>query len=143
MRALHMVCALLSYVAFLVAFISGLLFLIQERQIKRKTLGALFHRLPSLETIDRVNFMAITAGFVLLSLGTALGFAAMKAAVGRWWINDPKQHLTVALWAAYALLWWLRSKAALRGHRVALLSIIGFGLTLFSFFGVHHVASTL
>jgi ABC-type transport system involved in cytochrome c biogenesis permease subunit len=140
---LHLTCSYLSYAAFLVTFITGLLFLIQERQIKRKRLGALFHRLPPLETMDRINFAAITAGFLLLTLGTLAGFVAVKSRVGRWWINDPKQHLTVVLWLAYALLWWLRSRAALRGHWVALLSIAGFLLALISLLGVHHVASTL
>ena len=91
----HAVCALLSYVAFLIAFVSGVLFLLQEAQLKRKQMGVLFHRLPSLSALDRVNFLAIGLGFALLSVGVGLGFLSAGQGVGRWW--DPKEWLVVAL----------------------------------------------
>ena len=74
MVLIHMICSFLSYGAFLIAFLSGSLFLIQERQLKRKTIGVLFHRLPSLDVLDRVNFLAIGIGFALLSIGVGCGF---------------------------------------------------------------------
>ena len=96
--AVHMTCSLLSYAAFLVAFVSGMLFLIQERQLKRKTMGVLFHRLPSLETLDRANFLAISAGFGLLSIGVVFGLVGVDALLGRWWTGDPKTSATLVLW---------------------------------------------
>ena len=133
MLALHMGGSLFSYVAFLVAFVSGLLFLIQERQLKRKTLGVLFHHLPSLERLDQLNFLAIGWGFALLSIGTLCGFAGAEAWFGRWWTGDSKAYLTVLLWMSYLALWLLRLRATLRGRRVALLSVLGFSLVLFTF----------
>ena len=135
MLAVHMAGSLLSYAAFLAAFVSGGLFLIQERQLKRKTLGMLFHRLPSLEQLDRLNFMAISWGFALLSLGTAGRFLGAEARFGRWWTGDSKAYLTLLLWIAYFALWLLRLRATLRGRRVALLSILGFSLVLFTLLG--------
>lgn len=135
MVVVHTTCSLLSYAAFLLAFVSGILFLIQERQLKRKTLGLLFHRLPPLEALDRINFMAIGVGFALLSIGAASGFLEAGMLLGRWWNGDPKEVLTVALWASYLLLWLMRLRATLRGRRVALLSILGFSLALFTFLG--------
>lgn len=131
--ATHITCTLLSYTAFLAAFVSGVLFLIQERQLKRKHMGMLFHWLPSLERLDRINFLAIGAGFALLSLGTALGFVGAGRLLGRWWTGDSKEILTVVLWSAYCLLWVVRLRSTLRGRRVAMLSILGFGLALFTF----------
>ena len=136
MVAVHMVCSLLSYVAFLAAFVSGTLFLLQERQLKRKTMGVLFHRLPSLETLDRVNFLAIGTGFALLSIGVVFGLAGAGILLGRWWTGDPKESITLILWGSYLGLWLMRVRATLRGHRVALLSILGFSLVLFTFLGV-------
>ncbi len=143
MVIIHIVCSLLSYVAFLVAFVSGILFLTQERQVRRKTMGILFHRLPSLGTLDQVNFTAISAGFVLLSLGVLFGMAGVKTAFGRWWIADPKAYLTVMLWASYLALWVMRLRATLRGRRVALFSILGFSLVLFTFLGVTYLLPSL
>ena len=132
---IHMVCTLLSYAAFLLAFVSGILFLIQERQLKHKHMGLLFHRLPPLEQLDRINFLSISAGFGLLSCGSILGFVGAEQLRGRWWTGDPKEVLTLTLWAAYCLLWVVRLRSTLRGHRVAVLSILGFSLVLFTFLG--------
>ena len=132
----HAVLSLLSYVAFLIACVSAILFLIQERQLKRKTLGLLFHRLPSLETLDHVNFFSISTGFILLSLGVASGFLDAGLLLGRWWTGDPKAYLTLVMWGAYLSLWIVRVRSTLRGRRVALLSILGFSLVLFTFIGI-------
>lgn len=135
MILVHTLCTLLSYAAFLIAFVSGMLFLIQERQLKRKTMGLLFHRLPSLGTLDRINFLAIGVGFALLSIGAACGLIEVRLMRGRWWVGDAKEILTMVLWASYCVLWLLRLRATLRGHRVALLSMLGFSLVLFTFIG--------
>ena len=135
MVTVHMVCSLLSYVAFLSAFVCGILFLIQERQLKRKRMGWLFHSLPSLGTLDRVNFMAIGAGFGLLSMGMVFGFLGVRAMFGTWWTHDPKVYCSLVLWVSYMLLWLVRVRATLRGRRVALLSVLGFSFLLFTFIG--------
>jgi ABC-type transport system involved in cytochrome c biogenesis permease subunit len=139
----HVLCSLLSYVAFLVACVSGALFLIQERQLKRKTMGLLFHRLPSLERLDRINFLAIGIGFVLLSAGVASGFVGAETLLGRWWTGDVKERLTLILWLTYCLLWFVRLRATLRGRRVALWSVLGFSLVLFTFVGARWVVPSL
>jgi len=136
MVVVHTVCSLLSYAAFLVAFLSGALFLIQERQLKHKHMGALFHRLPALGTLDRINFAAIGAGFGLLSLGVLFGVLGSRRLLGSWWRWDPKELLTLLLWASYLVLWFVRLRATLRGRKIALLSILGFTLVLFTFLGV-------
>ena len=130
-----MLCSLLSYVAFLVAFIFGLLFLIQERQLKHKHMGKLFHSLPSLGALERLNYVAISMGFGLLTIGLVYGFIGARKFLGHWWNGDPKEYLTIGLWASYLLLWLMRLRATLRGRKVALLSVLGFSLVLFTFIG--------
>ena len=140
MVIVHMVCSLLSYVAFLAAFISGVLFLLQERQLKRKTMGLLFHRLPSLEALDRINFLAISIGFGLLSIGVVFGLVGADVLLGRWWTGDPKTSATLILWGLYLGLWLVRLRATLRGRRVALLSVLGFSLVVFTFLGMSRLS---
>lgn len=135
MLLVHMVCSLLSYVAFLVAFISGVLFLIQERQLKRKHMGILFRRLPPLGVLDHVNFTALGIGFAFLSVGVACGLIGARRLLGHWLTGDPKEVLTLTLWLCYCVLWVARLRAAVRGRRVALLSMLGFSLVLFTFIG--------
>ena len=85
--------------------------------------------------MDRANFVAIGLGFGLLSVGTLCGFLRAETLRGRVWTGDPKEWLTVLLWLSYLSLWVLRMRATLRGRRVALLSILGFSLALFTLLG--------
>ena len=136
---IHVACALLSYAAFLAEFVSAVLFLIQEHQLKHKHMGVLFHRLPALGQLDQINFLSISIGFVLLSCGTILGFIGAEQMKGQWWTGDPKEVMTVFLWGAYCALWVVRVRSSLRGRRVAMLSIVGFSLVLFTFLGIRWI----
>lgn len=142
MILIHLITSLSSYVAFLIAFIAGILFLIQEHQLKRKTMGFLFHRLPALETLDRINFLAIGIGFGLLSFGTLFGFIGAGKLWGSWWSGDPKEYSTLFLWGSYLVLWIMRLRSTLRGRRVALLSVLGFSLVLFTLIGTSRFESS-
>ena len=135
---IHTICSLLSYVAFLIAFVSGALFLIQDRQLKHKQMGLLFHRLPALGTLDRANFLAVGAGFALLTVGLLFGVWGSRRLLGSWWRWDPKELLTVTLWVMYLAVWLVRLRATLRGRKIAILSILSFALVLFTFVGVRH-----
>ncbi len=133
---LHTICSLLSYVAFLTAFAAGALFLVQERQLKHKHMGMLFRRLPALRTLDRLNALSIGVGFLLLTIGLGCGVVGARRLFGRWWDWDPKEAFALFLWGLYFMLWILRLRATLRGRKVAVLSILGFGLVIFTFLGV-------
>ena len=148
MVLVHTVSSLLSYMAFLVACGAGALFLIQERQIKRKRMGVLFHRLPSLDQLEQVNVFAIGLGFGLLTVGLSLGLVVSRLLRGVWWSGDPKEILSATLWVCYLVLWLARLRATMRGRRVAWLSIGMFCVVLFTFVGAgtvwgswHHYVS--
>ncbi len=136
MITVHWILSLLSYVAFLVAFVSGALFLIQDAQLKHKHMGVLFHRLPSLQALDGLNFRAITTGFALLTVGMLAGMGASRRVLGVWWSWDPKESITLVLWLSYLALWLVRARATLRGRKVAVFSILGFTFAVVTWLGV-------
>ena len=142
MITVHTICSLLSYGAFLVAFVTGVLFLIQERQVKQKRMGLLFHRLPALQTLDHVNVIAIGIGFTLLTLGLLCGLVGSRELLGVWWRWDSKELLTLLLWSSYLALWLVRLRSTLRGRKVAFLSILGFTFVLFTLFGARRLFPT-
>ena len=132
----HITCSIASYAAFLAACVSGALFLVQERQLKAKHMGALFRSIPSLESLDRLNVWAIAAGFGLFTLALLCALAGRHDATGRWML-DPAEGLAYLTWVVYAVLLIVRLLATLRGHKVALLSVLGFGFALFTFVEIH------
>jgi cytochrome c-type biogenesis protein CcsB len=127
----HVAPAVLGYAVFAVASCVSLVYLLQERQLKAKRRG-LFRRLPSLETLDDLNYRCVAWGFALFTVGIVTGSLLAKAMWGTFWSWEPVQILSVLTWLLYAVLLQTRS-VGWRGRRAATLTIVGFALLIVSF----------
>jgi ABC-type transport system involved in cytochrome c biogenesis permease subunit len=78
--------------------------------------------------------------FPLMSIGLALGLALIaatrRAGLQALSWTDPKVLSGAALWAVFAILVHARLRPAMRGRRVAILTIVAFGFLLFLWIGV-------
>ncbi|OEU61212.1 MAG: c-type cytochrome biogenesis protein CcsB [Desulfuromonadales bacterium C00003094] len=140
---IHVSLAFLGNAVFAVAFIAGLMYLLQERMLKSKRLSALFFRLPSLDTLDTLNYRCLTWGFPLMTMGIISGAAWAHSTWGSYWRWDPKETWALISWFVYAALLHGRLAIGWRGRRAALLAIIGFLCLLFTFLGVNLLLSGL
>lgn len=140
---IHTVLAFLGNAAFATAFGIGIMYVIQEHYVKSKKLGGLFQRLPDLQILDEVNYKLITLGFPLLTLAIITGVIWAESAWGTYWRWDPKEVWSLITWFIYAAVLHLRLTVGWRGRRAAILSIIGFCVVLFTFFGVNLLLKTL
>ena len=138
----HALILFLSYGAFFVALLTGVLFLIQERRIKRKDPRILQAHLLPLEFLDRVNLYAVVAGFALFSFGMLQGSRLARLEWGSYFSGDPKELWSLMTWAAYAAVLALRLRRGLRGRRVVFMSVMSFALVLFTFIGVNHLVAS-
>jgi len=134
---LHVATALLGDAIFAIAFIAGVMYLIQEHQIKTKRLGAFYSRLPSLNSLDSINYQAINYGFLLLTIGMITGSIVAQGSHGSYWLWDPKEVWSLITWLCYAALLHQRMAAGWRGRRSALMSIGCFFILIFTFIGVN------
>jgi cytochrome c-type biogenesis protein CcsB len=132
---LHITLVIFSYAAFTVTFIGGVMYLLQERELKTKTFGAAFYRLPALNTCDEIGYRSLTVGFVLLTLGMVTGIIWNNQRDGRYWHNDPKEVMALVTWLVYLFIMHYRLTAGWRGRRVAWLAIAGFVIVLLTWFG--------
>jgi cytochrome c-type biogenesis protein CcsB len=132
----HIPLVILSMASLSIAFISSLMYLIQEQQLKSKHPAFFYHRLPSLEVCDEISYKSLWAGFFLLTLGILTGMVWSKYLRGVYWSWDYKEIWSVITWTLYALLLHGRMLAAWRGRKAAYLAILGFALMLFTFIGV-------
>lgn len=130
---IHTSLAILGDAAFAFAFIVSVMYLIQERQLKAKHLGAIYHRLPPLDVMDTIGYKALTFGWPLFTLGMITGSIWAESAWGSYWTWDPKETWSLITWAVYLALLHLRT-LGWRGKKMALLSITGFIFLLISFY---------
>jgi len=122
---------------FAVTFVAGIMYLIQEWQIKKKRLGSLYSRLPSLETLDSINHFALICGFTFMTAGMITGSIYAQYALGSYWRWDPKEVCSLVAWTFYAVLLHERLAVGWRGRRAALLSLFGFLILILTFVGAN------
>ena len=132
---IHTTLLIFAYAAFFIVFMASVMYLLQERELKHKTFGAIFHRLPSLSTVNQLATTAAIFGLTLLTLGIATGMVWSSARDGRIWHNDPKEIFALLTWLLYFVLLLYRSSASWRGSNAAWLGVAGFALVLCTFFG--------
>jgi len=137
--SIHTILAFIGDAAFAMAFGIGMMYLIQERYLKSKHLSGLFQKLPSLQVLDEINYRLITIGFPLLTLAIITGALWANSAWGTYWRWDPKEVWSLITWIIYALVLHLRLTIGWRGKKAAILSIAGFTLVIFTFFGVNFI----
>jgi len=85
----HVTLSMLGAVGFAVAFVAGIMYLIQDGLLKSKRFNILYAKLPSLDFLDHLNQQSIVMGFPLLTLGIITG--AISARNG----NITKAEVTV------------------------------------------------
>lgn len=131
----HVTLVIFSYAAFVLTFVCGVMYLIQEHELKAKHFGAAFQRLPALNTCDEIGYRSLTVGFVLLTLGVVTGIFWNNQRDGRYWHNDPKEVMALVTWLVYLFIMHYRLMAGWRGRRVAWLSIAGFAVVMLTWLG--------
>jgi ABC-type uncharacterized transport system permease subunit len=129
----HIFLSLLGYAAFALALVSGILYLVLDRQLKRKASRSAY-RLPPLESLEWINFRSLWAGVVLLGLGLVSGLFWAKWALIPLTFKDPKVIAACVTWGIYGLILYIRSTARWRGRKVAYLTMLGFSGVLITFF---------
>jgi len=133
----HVIFAFLGNAVFTLTFCSGVMYLIQEHQLKSKNMGAITKRLPSLKVLDDLNYKSLTFGFPLLTIGIITGAIWAEYAWGRYWNWDPKETWSLITWLFYAALLHQRLTVGWRGRKAAIMAIVGFFSVLFTFLGVN------
>src|SRR3989440_8525526 len=84
---LHVTLSVLGIALLALAFVSAALYLLQFRELKTKRFGQVFQRFPPLERLDRMNHIALVAGFPALTLGVLLAVGYAERYAGGWHVN--------------------------------------------------------
>jgi HemX protein len=135
----HASMSLVAYGAFALACIAGVMYLLQERQLKTHHLHSIFYHLPPLANLFAAITRLLWWGFGLYTVGILSGF----------FTGHPLPRIQVvaaiALWLLYAAILQARYLKWLGPKRVAALCILGFSAALLLLWGItftaelHHV----
>jgi len=123
----HVLVAVVAYGAFTVAFGAGVLYLVQRKNTVRW--------LPANTVLDEIGYKAVVVGFPMLALVLILGAIWAEIAWGSYWTWDPKETAALFTWLVYGGYLHARVMRGWRGDRSAIFLIVGFGATLFTYFG--------
>jgi ABC-type uncharacterized transport system permease subunit len=131
---LHVAMFALAYGAFGLSSVAGLMYLTQERDLKRHKMRALFSLMPPMQRLDLVMRSLLVSGFVLFSGALALSPVVMQQS-GRAFTADFKILWSLFVWAVYLALILMRWKWWRGGRRFAWGSIAAFAFVLLTFWG--------
>jgi ABC-type uncharacterized transport system permease subunit len=125
----HIAALLAASVALCFSLLASILYLAQERRIKRKmragdnSWSAPLDWLPPLDTIDRIAHLMLLFGFPCMTIGLVIGAVLVQETpLGAAYFLDPKVIASFAMWCVYVLLLFLRHRTGLRGRKAAYLS---------------------
>jgi HemX protein len=133
---MHAAVSLVAYGAFALAGIAGVMYLIQERQLKTHHLHSIFFHLPPIRDLAVANRRLILVGFTLLTvgIGAALGIANIGS-------HLDKLAWSVGVWTLYGAILGAEWRHALSPRRGAWLSVVALVIVLSTLWGIRFVTA--
>src|SRR5437870_10528734 len=130
----HASISLVAYGAFALACIAGVMYLVQERQLKTHQLHSIFYHLPPLSDLFAAITRLLWFGFALYTLGLISGFFTGRPL--------PRLQMICAfgVWILYAAILQGRHLRRVAPKRIAALCIIGFSAALTLLWGITFTA---
>ncbi|ARF79826.1 c-type cytochrome biogenesis protein CcsB [Kitasatospora aureofaciens] len=165
--AIHVSTAIFCGGAFYAAFISTLLYLVQDSYRQRADEGkyeflrpgalrshdgqkysqtrialarirvSVCNRLPAASTFDKLSYRINALVFPLWTFTIIAGAIWAEAAWGKYWEWDPKETWSFITWVAYACYLHARATAGWKGRKAAYLALAAFACWLFNYYGVN------
>jgi len=132
----HASMSMIAYGAFALACIAGLMYLIQERQLKTRQLHSVFHHLPPLHDLFTAITRLLWLGFLLFTAGLLSGFFTGQPL--------PVLKMTCAgiVWLLYGAILHGRHLRKLAPKRVAALCIVAFSAAVTILWGITFVSES-
>jgi ABC-type uncharacterized transport system permease subunit len=127
----HIFLATLGMAVFGLAAVLAVLFLVEERRLKRKRFDRVGREAP-LATLDRLALRCVSIGFPIFTVALVTGavWVARLGGIATAEAHRPEYLIAVATWLAFGVLLVARVGAGWRGRRAAWLTLAGFGGTL-------------
>src|ERR1700730_7308682 len=130
----HASMSIVAYGAFALACVAGVMYLVQERQLKTHQLHSVFYHLPPLTDLFAAITRLLWWGFALYTVGLISGFLVSGP------LPRTQMIFAFGVWILYAVILLGRYVRRLAPTRVAALCIIGFSAALTLLWGITFTA---
>ena len=129
----HVLVATLAWSMFAAAAVLALLTAAKDRFLRAVGSGGWAASLPPLDSMERLMFGAISAGFALLSLAIFSGLIFVEDLSAQHLTH--KAVLTLLAWLLFATLLFGRWRLGWRGRRAINWTVTGFAILALAYFG--------
>jgi HemX protein len=130
----HASISLIAYGAFALACVAGVMYLVQERQLKTHELRSIFYHLPPLPNLFSAMMRLLGLGFVFYSAGLASGFFTGGP------LPWTKIALAIGIWIIYAAILFGPRWRSVAPRRVAAFCVCAFVAALSLLWSIEFVA---
>lgn len=137
--AAHIVVSLLAYGLLSVAVAQSLMHSVQERALRHHAQNTWMRALPPLESMERLMFGMIWAGFALLTVTLASGLFFSEEVFGKPLRFTHHNVLSIIAWLVFAVLLAGRVIFGWRGRVAMRLALGGFTALALAYFGAKFV----
>jgi ABC-type uncharacterized transport system permease subunit len=132
----HASMSMIAYGAFALACVAGVMYLVQERQLKTHQLHSIFYHLPPLPNLFSAIIRLLWVGFALYTAGLISGFFTGGP------LPRLKMICAFAVWIFYGLILHGRHQHRLAPKRIAALCILAFTAAISVLWAINFVSET-
>jgi ABC-type uncharacterized transport system permease subunit len=133
----HILLSMAAAALLFAAAVTAVLLVFLDRRLRTRRLAELPVVLPSIDTLEKVMFRLIAAGFGLLTLALFTGFVFVTNLFTQNLVQ--KTALSLIAWALFGVLLIGRVRFGWRGRSAVQWTLSGFGVLAVAYFGVKFV----
>lgn len=130
---IHVLLSMLSYSLLTLASVQAILLAVQDYHLHSRHPVGFVRALPPLQTMESLLFEMIGAGFVLLTLALASGFAFLEDMFAQHLVH--KTVLSTLGWFVFGALLLGRFRYGWRGRTAIIWTLSGFVILILAYFG--------
>jgi HemX protein len=132
----HASISMIAYGAFALAGVAGVMYLVQERQLKTHHLHSIFYHLPPLTNLFSALIRLLWLGFALYTVGLVSGFLTGEP------LPRVKMICAFAVWIFYGTILQGRHLHRLAPKRIATLCILAFSAAVSVLWAINFVSQS-
>ncbi len=137
----HIVLSLGAAALLFAAAVTAVLLVVLDSRLRTHRIGAVPSALPPIDTLEKIMFRSIGAGFALLTLALLTGLVFVTNLFAQHLIH--KTVLSLAAWVLFGVLLIGRVRYGWRGRFAVRLTLWGFALLVLAYFGAKFVLEYL